>query len=70
MEKILKARKSYCCSYCNKPIRVGEKHVFGSSKVPRFGVNTNNLDEEQVGIEYNKWRLHLGGAQGCSEKIK
>lgn len=54
MEKTVTARKDYNCTRCSGVIRNGQKHIHESLRVSVVDDN-----EDQVGIEYLNFRLHL-----------
>ena len=54
MEKIVTARKKWICDQCGATIEIGQRYISGSGKGPRF-----DDDDNQIGIQYYKFRLCL-----------
>jgi hypothetical protein len=53
-EKKVKCMKDYTCDQCGQVIEKGAYSKYGTDRQPRYDCGDN-----QVGIDYTKWRLHL-----------
>ena len=56
MEKVVKARKRHKCDQCDGYIEKGEKYMYMEWRDPKI---SNDYHETQIGIVYERCRLHL-----------
>ena len=63
MEKKIKARKDHNCDVCDEEvIKKGDFYLFGSIRAAKYDGYDN-----QIGIDYNSWRICLECEKGLKE---